>query len=107
MWPHIIAVSVSEMKPDATMAVLSVTANSRNSRPMMPPMNSSGISTATSETVSDRIVKPICFEPFSAALNGGSPSSMWRAMFSIMTMASSTTNPVEIVSAINVRLLRL
>src|SRR5689334_260863 len=28
-------------------------------------------------------------------------------MFSIMTIASSTTNPVEIVSAINVRLLRL
>ena len=89
------------------MAVLSVTANSRNSRPMMPPMKSSGISTATSETVSDRIVKPICFDPFSAALNGGSPSSMWRAMFSIMTIASSTTKPVEIVSAISVRLLRL
>jgi len=28
-------------------------------------------------------------------------------MFSIITMASSTTNPVEIVSAIKVRLLRL
>src|SRR6476660_4496129 len=28
-------------------------------------------------------------------------------MFSIMTIASSTTKPVEIVSAINVRLLRL
>ena len=43
------------------MAIASVTANSRNSRPMTPPMNSSGISTATSDTVSDTIVKPICF----------------------------------------------
>ncbi len=67
MCAHIIAVSVSEMIPEATMAMLSVTANSRNSRPMMPPMNSSGMSTATSDTVSDRIVKPICFDPLSAA----------------------------------------
>ncbi len=107
MWPHIIAVSVSEMIAEATMAVLSVTANSRKSRPMIPPMNSSGMRTATSETVSDTIVKPICFDPFNAAVKGASPSSMWRAMFSIMTMASSTTKPVEIVSAISVRLLRL
>ena len=58
------------------MAMLSVTANSRNSRPMMPPMNSSGISTATSDTVSERMVKPICLAPLSAASNGVSPSSM-------------------------------
>ena len=32
---------------------------------------------------------------------------MKRAMFSIITIASSTTKPVEIVSAISVRLLRL
>ena len=44
--------------------------------PTMSPMNSSGISTAISETVSDRIVKPICSEPFSAASSGVSPSSM-------------------------------
>ncbi len=71
---------------------------------MMPPMNKSGISTATSETVSDTMVKPICLAPLSAASNGESPCSMKRAMFSIMTMASSTTNPVEMVSAISERL---
>ena len=32
---------------------------------------------------------------------------MYRAMFSIMTMASSTTKPVEMVSAISDRLFRL
>ena len=39
-------------------------------------MNKSGINTAISETVSDTIVKPICFAPSSAASNGFSPFSM-------------------------------
>ena len=58
------------------MATLSVTANSRNSRPTMSPMKSSGISTAMSDTVSETIVKPICSEPLSAAASGDSPASM-------------------------------
>ena len=58
------------------MVTASVMANSRNSRPTTSPMNSSGISTAISETVSEMMVKPICSEPFSAASSGGSPSSM-------------------------------
>ena len=70
-------------------------------------MKSSGMSTATSETVSETMVKPICFAPFSAASNGGSPCSMKREMFSIITMASSTTKPVEMVSAISDRLFKL
>ena len=65
------------------------------------------MSTAISETVSDTIVKPICSAPFSAAASGVSPFSMYRTMFSIITMASSTTKPVEMVSAISVRLFRL
>jgi hypothetical protein len=70
-------------------------------------MNRSGISTAISETLSDKIVKPICSAPLSAAFIGFSPFSTYRAMFSIMTIASSTTKPVEIVSAISVRLFKL
>ncbi len=58
-----------------------------------------------SDRVSEMIVKPICLEPFSAACSGGSPASIWREMFSIITMASSTTKPVAMVSAISVRLL--
>jgi len=84
-----------------------VIANSRNRRPTISPMNSNGISTAINETVSDTIVKPICWEPFSAASSGASPSSIKREMFSIITIASSTTKPVEMVSAIRVRLFRL
>ena len=52
-------VNVSEMKADSRMVTLRVTANSRNRRPTMSPMNSSGISTAISETVNETMVKPI------------------------------------------------
>ena len=53
------AVRVSEKKAEMPMAMAKVTANSRNSRPTMPPMKSRGISTAMSDTVSETMVKPI------------------------------------------------
>ncbi len=102
-----IGVSVSDTTAEIRIVTASVTANSRNSRPTMSPMNSNGISTAISETVSEMIVKPISAAPFSAASNGAIPSSMWRWIFSIITIASSTTKPVAIVSAISDRLSRL
>ena len=45
--------------------------------------------------------------PQERRLKGFSPSSMWRTMFSSMTIASSTTKPTESVSAISDRLSRL
>lgn len=107
MRAHIMGVSVREMSSDSRMATARVTANSRNSRPTTSPMNSRGISTAISDKVSDTRVKPICLDPRSAAVMAFSPASMRRAMFSTMTMASSTTNPVAMVRAIRVRLLML
>ena len=56
-------VSVSETTAETTTAVLSTTANSRNSRPTTPVMNSSGMNTATRLTVSETMVKPICAAP--------------------------------------------
>ena len=103
----IIGVSVRETTADTTMVTARVTANSRNSRPTTSPMKSSGINTAINETVKDKIVNPICSAPFNAACMGGSPASIYREMFSTMTMASSTTNPVEMVSAISDKLSRL
>ena len=100
-------VSVSEMKPDTRIATPIVTANSRKSRPTRPGMNSSGMNTATSESVIERIVKLISFEPSSAACMGFFPISRWRTMFSSITMASSTTKPTASVSAISDRLSRL
>ena len=81
-----------------------VTANSCNSRPRTPPMNSTGINTAESDSVIERIVKPISPEPLMAASITPSPCSMWRTMFSSITIASSTTKPTESVSAIRERL---
>src|SRR5205823_3690639 len=102
---HIMGVKVSDTTAEIRIATASVMANSRNSRPMTSPMKSSGISTAISDTVRLMMVKPICREPSSAALRRGVPSSTWRETFSIITIASSTTKPVEMVSAISVRLL--
>jgi hypothetical protein len=107
MREHIMGVSVRETTAEMIMVTAKVTANSRKSRPTTSPMKSSGMRTAMSETVSDTMVKPICPAPFSAASIGLSPSSKYREMFSIITMASSTTKPVEMVSAISERLSRL
>ena len=65
------------------------------------------MNTAIRERLIETTVKPICRAPFSAACIGGSPCSMKRWMFSITTMASSTTNPTEMVMAISDRLSRL
>ncbi len=84
-----------------------VTENSCSSRPTIPPMNRTGMKTATSDMVIERMVKPISREARSAASMRDLPISMKRTMFSSITMASSTTKPTERVSAISERLLRL
>ena len=89
------------------MASDKVAVNSRNSRPTMPPINRMGMNTATSDTLIEMTVKPTSLAPRSAASCLGIPFSTCREMFSSTTMASSTTNPVAIVSAIRDRLSRL
>ena len=58
---------VSETTMETTMATESVTANSRNRRPTMPPISSNGMNTAISEMLIVKTVKPISCAPFSAA----------------------------------------
>ena len=67
-------------------------------------MKISGVKAAISDRLIDSTVKPICLAPSSAAGYGAMPRSRLRYMFSIMTMASSTTKPTEIASAISDRL---
>ena len=74
---------------------------------MMPPRKRIGMNTAVSDSVIDRIVKPTSRAPSNAACIGGFPISMWRTMFSSITIASSTTKPTASVSAISDRLSRL
>ena len=64
---HSIGASVSDTSADTAIDAVTVRANSRNSRPMMPPISSSGMKTAISEKLMDRTVKPISLEPLSAA----------------------------------------
>ena len=75
---HIIGASVSDTSAETAIEAVTVSANSRNSRPMMPLISSSGMNTAISEQEIDSTVKPISREPLSAASNGGSPCSTWR-----------------------------
>ncbi len=56
--------------PETRIATPMVTANSCSSRPTIPPMNSTGMNTAASDSVMERMVKPISREPFSAASIG-------------------------------------
>ncbi len=61
--PQIIGVRVSEMTAEMMMAKVSVQANSRSTRPIMPPMNRSGMNAAISDRLMDTMVKPIWREP--------------------------------------------
>jgi len=97
-------VVVSEITIDTRMADDSVIANSRNRRPIMPPIRSRGMKTAINEMLMEKTVKPISCAPFSAACIGDRPSSRCRVMFSMTTMASSTTKPLDMASAISERL---
>jgi len=72
---HIIGVVVSETTSDTATATESTTANSRKSRPTIPPISRMGMNTATSEALIERTVKPISREPRSAAASGVSPCS--------------------------------
>ena len=61
-------VAVSETTMETRMATESVTANSRNRRPTMPPISSSGMNTATSEMLMVSTVKPISCAPLQRRL---------------------------------------
>ena len=89
------------------IATDSVIANSRKYRPTMPPISRIGTKTAISERLMDSTVKPTSPAPRNAACIRVLPASMCRVTFSRTTIASSTTNPVEIVSAISDKLSRL
>ena len=77
-WAQIIGVTDSDTTTDMAMATTSVTENSRNMRPATPPMNSTGMKAAISDTLMEMTVKPICRAPTSVACIGVMPLSMLR-----------------------------
>ena len=56
---QIIGVTDSDTTTDMAMATTSVTENSRSMRPATPPMNSTGMNAAMSDTLMEMTVKPI------------------------------------------------
>jgi hypothetical protein len=68
-------VVVSETTRETAMAVLSVTANSRKSLPIRPPIIKMGINTATNDVDMEITVKPISLAPLKAACKGFMPNS--------------------------------
>ena len=70
-------------------------------------MNAVGRKTATIVNVVAITARPISSAASIAAWYGGLPAAMWRAMFSISTMASSTSTPITSDSASSVTVLRL
>ena len=89
----------------------SVTANARtkpnsaNNRPAMPGKKEIGMNTAASVAVVASTAKNTCLRPWTAAARGPRPRARWREMFSMTTMASSTTRPVARTSASSVMML--
>ncbi len=106
-WAHSIGVVVSDTSKEMPTATVSVTENSRNSRPTMPPINKIGTNTATKDRLIDSTVKPTSLTPAKAACSGLKPRSSFWLTFSTTTIASSTTKPVAIIIAIKDMLFKL
>ena len=94
------ATSVENIVETAT-----VTPNGLKNWPGMPPMNATGIKTATMVAVVVMTARPTSAEESSAACVGRLPIAICRSMFSISTIASSTRLPTASVSASSVILL--
>ena len=62
--------------------------------PTLPVVKATGKKTATMVKLEAETVKPISSLPLIAACLGESPASIWRAIFSTSTIASSTTIPI-------------
>ena len=100
--------SVNDTSIDTATAKLTVSPNWKKKRPTMPFMNATGTNTARIEDVVASTARKISAVrvrwPPSSAL---SPSSRWRWMFSITTIASSIRMPIDSDSASIVMLLNV
>ena len=101
---HIMGVSDRVTNPETRMHRVMVTAISLSTRPRMPAMNMIGMNTTARDRVMEMMVKPIWRAPSREACMMVLPISVWRTMFSIMTMASSTTKPTARMMAMAERL---
>ena len=87
------------------MEMTAVQANCLKNKPTMPPINAIGKKTDTSAKVVASTASPISSAASMAASYGLLPMRKWRSMFSISTMASSTSTPTTSVSDMSVTVL--
>ncbi|MPM88630.1 hypothetical protein SDC9_135734 [bioreactor metagenome] len=97
--------NVKATKLDIITAPAITIENSRKSLPVTPCKKTIGKKTATSVTVVAITAKKISLDPSIAAFLGFIPLSILVYMFSITTMASSTTSPIASTRASKVRML--
>ena len=76
-----------------------VTAKGRNSSPAIPPTRATGANTATVARVEEVMAVATSAVPSRMARFFPTSAARWRLMFSTTTMESSTTRPIEMVSA--------
>ena len=102
---EIIGVNVNATKEETTTAPAITTLNSRNKRPVVPSKKTIGKNTATNTTVVAITAKNISFDPLNPACNGDIPCSIFVNIFSMTTIASSTTKPMASTTASKVKML--
>ena len=105
MYAAIMGVSKRATTSEAKIASTAVQPNCLKNRPGIPPMKAVGKNTATSAKVVAMTAMPISSAASMAAANGVLPMTRWRVMFSISTMASSTSTPITSASDSNVTVL--
>ena len=92
-------VTVRAAKEDMTTEPATTKLNSRNSLPVCPSMKTMGRNTASRVMVVEMTAKNISLAPSMPASKGFMPRSILIYMFSVMTMASSTTRPTDSTTA--------
>ena len=90
--------SVRALKAEITTDTAIVTENCWNSRPVMPPVNDTGMNTASRTTVVATMGEATFFMASSAAARGFIPLAILTCAASTTTMASSTTRPIASTS---------
>ena len=100
---HSTGVNVRATKPDITTLITIVTANCLYITPVKPPINATGIKTAdNTKTIAITGLVISCIEIMAASFAESFFSAIILSIFSITTIASSTTIPIANISPNNV-----
>src|SRR3546814_10733510 len=83
---HSMGVSVSDTMTDTRMVSVTVTANSRNRRPTIPPISNKGMKTATRDTEIETMVKLISLAPLRSEEHTSELQSLMRISYAVFCL---------------------